>query len=49
MECVLLFMFGMLIWVCLLYLGMKFKNGKDFEWDVVDCDLDIVIYEFLLG
>lgn len=48
-ECALLPMFGMPTRVRPLYLGMKSKNGKDPEWDAVDRDLDIAIYEFSPG
>ena len=48
-ECALLPMFGMPTRVRPLYLGMKSKNGKEPEWDSVDRDLDIAIYEFSPG
>ncbi|ENP7380576.1 DEAD/DEAH box helicase [Vibrio parahaemolyticus] len=48
-ECALLPMFGMPTRIRPLYLGMKSKNGKDPEWDAVDRDLDIAIYEFSPG
>ncbi|MDT3322026.1 DEAD/DEAH box helicase [Shewanella sp. SP1S2-4] len=48
-ECALLPMFGMPTRVRPLYLGIKSKNGKDPEWDAVDRDLDIAIYEFSPG
>lgn len=48
-ESALLPMFGMPTRVRPLYLGMKSNNGQNPEWDTVDRDLDIAIYEFSPG
>lgn len=48
-ESALLPMFGMPTRVRPLYLGMKFKGDNNYEWDAVDRDLDIAIYEFSPG
>ncbi|NVE89254.1 DEAD/DEAH box helicase [Vreelandella titanicae] len=48
-ESALLPMFGMPTRVRPLYLGLKSTAGKNPEWDAVDRDLDIAIYEFSPG
>ena len=48
-ESALLPMFGMPTRVRSLYLGIKSAIGKNPEWDKVDRDLDIAIYEFSPG
>lgn len=48
-ESALLPMFGMPTRVRPLYLGIKSTAGRNPEWDAVDRDLDIAIYEFSPG
>lgn len=45
----LLPMYGMPTRVRNLYLGTAYVNSREAEWDVVDRDLDVAIYEFAPG